>query len=72
MPDTENPAPKESEDIEHPTVPSDVSTTEYNRLADEYLEELVTKLEAEAEKRSDVDVEYSVHISRYFFKLCGY
>lgn len=60
MPDAENPAPKQSEDIEQPTTPTDISIEEYNQRADEYLDELVSRLEAEQETRPDVDVEYSV------------
>jgi hypothetical protein len=61
MPDAENPKPKQSEDIEDPKVPTEISTNEYHRLADEYLEDLVTKLEGEAEKNPKMEVEYSVH-----------
>jgi hypothetical protein len=63
MPDAENPKPRESEDIEDPKAPTELSTEEYNQLADAYLEELVTKLEGEAEKNPAVDVEYSVHMA---------
>ncbi|KAF2190574.1 arabinogalactan endo-1,4-beta-galactosidase [Zopfia rhizophila CBS 207.26] len=62
MPDVENPAPKESESSEHPTVPTDIPTSEYNKRADEYLEELVNRLEAEQEKRQDLEVEYSAGV----------
>ncbi|KAF2708458.1 mitochondrial chaperone-like protein Frataxin [Pleomassaria siparia CBS 279.74] len=62
MPDAENPAPKMSEDTEQSRVPTDISESKYNKLADEYLESLVTKLEAEQEKRQDVDVEYSAGV----------
>ena len=63
MPDAENPKPMESEDIEDPKAPTELSTEEYNQLADAYLEELVTKLEGEAEKNPAVDVEYSVKMT---------
>lgn len=62
MPDAENPKPKESEEIEDPKAPTQVSIEEYNQLADAYLDELVTKLEGEAEKNPKLDVEYSVCI----------
>jgi frataxin len=60
MPETENPPPKESEDIETPTVPTDISTEEFHERADEFLEDLVTRLETAQDKLTDVDVEYSV------------
>jgi frataxin len=60
MPDSEDPPPKQSEGSETPTVPTDISTSEYNQRADDFLNELVTRLEAEQEKRPDVEVEYSV------------
>lgn len=64
MPDSANPPPKLSEESEHPTVPTDVSTSEYHELADAYLDNLVAKLEAEQEKRQDIDVEYAVRHSQ--------
>ena len=62
LPHDENPPPKESEDSESPTVPTDISTTEYHKLADNYLADLVAKLEAEQDKRQDLEVEYSVYV----------
>jgi frataxin len=60
MPHSEDPAPKESEQQETPTVPTDIPTSEYNKRADEFLDELVASLESEQEKRSELEVEYSV------------
>jgi hypothetical protein len=71
MPDAENPKPKQSEDIEDPKVPTEISINEYHRLADEYLEDLVTKLEAEAEKNPKMEVEYSVH-AHFILILCSW
>ncbi|KAF2263150.1 arabinogalactan endo-1,4-beta-galactosidase [Lojkania enalia] len=62
MPESENPPIRESEASERPTVPTDVPTSEYNKLADGYLEELVSRLEAEQEKRQDLEVEYSAGV----------
>ncbi|KAF2470697.1 arabinogalactan endo-1,4-beta-galactosidase [Lindgomyces ingoldianus] len=62
MPDAENPAPKESEPSERITAPTDITTSEYNQRADEYLDELVSRLEAEQEKRQDLEVEYSAGV----------
>jgi len=63
IPDVENPPPKQSEEHEVPTVPTDISTSEFHERADEYLNELVERLEEQGEKNPDIEVEYSV---RYF------
>ena len=60
MPESENPPPKQSEDTENPTVPTDISTTEFHERADDYLNELVERLEEAQEKNPDIEVEYSV------------
>lgn len=60
MPEAENPPPKQSEDHETPTVPTDISTTEFHERADDYLNELVERLEEQQEKNPDIEVEYSV------------
>ena len=60
IPEVENPAPKESEPSEIPTVPTDISTNEYHDRADEFLGELVTRLEQAQETRTDLEVDYSV------------
>ncbi|KAF9698393.1 hypothetical protein EKO04_003359 [Ascochyta lentis] len=67
MPESENPAPKQSEDHENPTVPTDMSTTEFHERADEYLNELVERLEEAQEKNSDIEVEYSAGVLRVDF-----
>jgi frataxin len=54
------PPNKESEGVERPTVPTDIPTSEYNQRADEFLEDLVTRLEHMQATRPDLDVEYSV------------
>ena len=60
LPEAENPAPKESEPSEIPTVPTDISTNEYHERADEFLGELVTRLEQAQETRADLELDYSV------------
>lgn len=60
MPESENPPPKQSEDSETPTVPTDITTTEFHERADEYLDELLSRLEEKQEISPDIDVEYSV------------
>lgn len=63
MPDAKNPAPRQPEDSDHPTVPTDISTSEYHERADAYLDELVTRLEEKQEQSPDFEVEYSVRPS---------
>lgn len=60
IPDVENPPPKQSEEHETPTVPTDISTSEFHERADEYLNELVERLEEQQETNPDIEVEYSV------------
>ncbi|KAL1600876.1 Mitochondrial matrix iron chaperone [Nothophoma quercina] len=67
MPESENPPPKQSEDTETPTVPTDISTTEFHERADEYLNELVERLEEAQEKNPDIEVEYSAGVLRVDF-----
>ena len=62
MPDAENPAPKESEDTETPTVPTDLSTSEFHERADHYLGELVQRLEEAQENDPTIEVDYSVRL----------
>jgi len=62
MPDSSDPPPKESEVSEEVTAPTYVSTSEYNKLADAYLEELHDRLEQQQETRQDLEVEYSVRL----------
>jgi hypothetical protein len=60
MPDAENPAPKQSEASDKPTVPTDIPTSEFHERADRYLNELVERLEEAQESDPNIDVEYSV------------
>lgn len=60
LPDVENPKPKESEPSERPTVPTDITTEEFHERADEFIDDLVTRLEAQQETRSDLEIEHSV------------
>ncbi|KAF2752855.1 Frataxin [Pseudovirgaria hyperparasitica] len=62
MPDAENPAPKESEPMEHATQPTNLTTDDYHKHADAYLNELVEKLEESQETSSEIDVEYSAGV----------
>jgi frataxin len=60
MPDAENPPPRQPDEADHPTVPTDISTSEYHERADAYLDELVSRLEEKQEQSPDFEVEYSV------------
>ncbi|KAF2107261.1 hypothetical protein BDV96DRAFT_606600 [Lophiotrema nucula] len=71
MPESENPPPKESETIERPTVPTDISTTEYNERADDFFDKLIAGLEAEQEKRQDLELEYAAGVLEVTIKGKG-
>lgn len=60
MPDAENPPPKESESTDEPTVPTDIPTSEFHERADQYLNDLVQRLEETQEKDPSIEVDYSV------------
>ncbi|KAH7090706.1 hypothetical protein FB567DRAFT_558866 [Paraphoma chrysanthemicola] len=62
LPDAENPPPKESEEQEQPTAPTEISTTEFHERADHYLNELVERLEEAQEKDPQIEVEYSAGV----------
>ncbi|KAF2839634.1 Frataxin [Patellaria atrata CBS 101060] len=61
MPDAQDPGPKESESPEQ-KAPAQISSEQYHEIADQYLEELNSKLEAMQESREDMEVEYSAGI----------
>jgi frataxin len=60
MPDAENPEPRNAEDHDTVTVPTDIPTSEFHERADKFLEELVERLEEQQDSTPDVEVEYSV------------
>ncbi|KAF2130788.1 arabinogalactan endo-1,4-beta-galactosidase [Dothidotthia symphoricarpi CBS 119687] len=62
MPETENPAPKESEEHDHAAVPATITEEEFHERADAYLEELVARLEEQQEKSPDIEVDYSAGV----------
>ncbi len=60
-PESENPPPpRDAEEVSIPAVAANITDVEYHRLADDYLEIIVNKLEKLQDEREDVDVEYSV------------
>lgn len=60
MPETEDPAPAEPAPTHHVSEPTPIEDEEYHERADEYLDEVVARVEELAESRDDVDVEYAV------------
>lgn len=60
MPDAENPPPREAESTDEPTVPTDIPTSEFHERADQYLNELVQRLEEAQENDPNIEVDYSV------------
>ncbi|KAI8934975.1 hypothetical protein NX059_008640 [Plenodomus lindquistii] len=62
MPDAENPAPKESEPIDEPKVPAEITPEEFHERADHYLNELVQRLEEAQEKDPGIEVDYSAGV----------
>lgn len=62
MPDSADPAPKESEANEHVTSPTNLSYEEYHQRADEYLGLLMNRLEHQQEGRQDLEVDYAAGV----------
>lgn len=60
LPDQENPPPKESEPTVQASEPTPLEEDQYHTLADQLIEQIVTRVEEVQEGREDVDVEYSV------------
>jgi len=63
MPETDSPAPKDSEPTHHIRDPTPVNDEEYHMHADQYLEAVVARMEELQEGREDVDVENAVRIT---------
>lgn len=59
-PESENPQPKEREELDGALTPTEVSIEAFHELSDIYLERIIAKFEELQEDREDVDVEYSV------------
>ena len=62
MPESENPPPKESQDSETPTTATDITTSEFHERADEYFDELLSRLEEKQDESPEYDVEYSASV----------
>lgn len=60
MPDSSNPAPPKTEDVNEQDIKTEVSLEEYHEHADQFLDTLISKLEQRQEEQADLDAEYSV------------
>jgi Frataxin-like domain len=60
MPDTSDPKPREAEEHDQPKTASELDFEEYHKLADQYLERLMVKLEQKQEEKTEIDAEYAV------------
>jgi frataxin len=60
MPDSSDPPPREAEEHDQPKAALELDFEVYHKLADQYLETLLNKLEQKQEERTEIDVDYSV------------
>ncbi|KAI9760748.1 MAG: Sigma-adaptin 3A [Chaenotheca gracillima] len=70
-PDSEDPPPKDPMVQDHVAVPADITTDEYHELSDQFMDELVSKLEAIQEEKGEIDVEYSAGVLTVAFPPAG-
>lgn len=63
MPDTDSPA-TEAKNTEPAVAVAELSEGEYHELADAYLETVLSKVEELQDAREDLDIEYSVRVTR--------
>lgn len=59
-PDSEEPAPKEAEPMQEHTEPTPLEEDEYHERAEQYLQEIVSRVEEVQESKGEVEVDYSV------------
>ncbi|TLD25326.1 hypothetical protein PspLS_06195 [Pyricularia sp. CBS 133598] len=72
QPESEVPEPTEPvEETYVPKTPAPLEESEYHDIADEYLDNVLSKLEDVAEQRPDVDVEYSSGVLTLAFPPLG-
>ncbi|KAF2090250.1 Frataxin [Saccharata proteae CBS 121410] len=62
LPDTENPPPRDSEEHDRSTQPTEIPIEEYHERADEFIEKLQVKLEEKQDAGDAVEVEYSAGV----------
>jgi len=70
-PESSDPPPKIPDPLEHVAAPADISNEEYHERSDDYLEDLLAKLEQLQEERAEVDVEYSAGVLTLVFPPAG-
>lgn len=61
-PESPDPEPKSRLESGHAADPAPISTEDYHKVADGYIEKLVHKLEQMQEEKGDMDCEYSVRL----------
>jgi frataxin len=64
--DTDEPKPKTPEDTVVTVTAANITDNEYHKLADDYLQAVLTKFEELQDSREDVDVEYAVREPPHF------
>lgn len=60
MPDTDTPKPPEPESHDETMRPTEIDTDEFHKLADGFLEDVLTRVEKMQETEEGLDIEYSV------------
>jgi len=60
MPDSSDPPPRQAEEHDAPSTATELEFEEFHQIADQYLEGLVSQLEAKQEEKGDIEVEYAV------------
>ncbi|KAF2224740.1 Frataxin-like domain-containing protein [Elsinoe ampelina] len=71
MPEHEDPPPSKPESTYHINDPTPLSDEEYATLSEQFMEQIVTKVEEVQEEREDVDVEYSAGVLSVTFPPAG-
>ncbi|KAF4552783.1 Frataxin-like domain containing protein [Elsinoe fawcettii] len=71
MPEHEDPPPSKPEPTYHVQNPTPLSDEEYATLSEQFMEQIVSKVEEVQEEREDVDVEYSAGVLSVTFPPAG-
>ena len=71
-PESSDPQPKSRSGAAHVAEPASISTEDYHKIADEYIEGLVHKLEQMQEEKENMDCEYSVRSLDYVTERLGW
>ncbi len=67
-PESPDPPPKSSTSAEPGAEPAPISIEDYHKLSDEYINELVRKLEVLQEEKGDMDCDYSVGLWKHVYR----